>query len=289
MLLSRRSLLRGALGGGALLAAGAPGCLPGAAPRTTALVGPDGRVRIPLQRYPELAAVGGAVALELPASDAAPIPPGGILVIHRDSDDNDPFQFVATQAACPHAGCPLDYSPSDALIECPCHGSRFRAAPDPGVVQSCAGDVVHRPALQGLAVFPIVFEPVTGILTIDLLGRTAVCAPPLPPVSDGKVTLALSDFPALASPGGSVVGQPLGFPDKLVVARVDDTTAATVSAICTHMGCTVGYTAATKVLDCPCHNSEFALTGAVLLGPAPRPLKSYPTTFDGRLVVITVA
>jgi glycine/D-amino acid oxidase-like deaminating enzyme/nitrite reductase/ring-hydroxylating ferredoxin subunit len=45
-----------------------------------------------------------------------------------------------------------------------------------------------------------------------------------------------------------------------------------VSLRCTHLGCLVNFNAAERSWDCPCHGSRFDVDGAVLEGPATRPL-----------------
>jgi len=59
---------------------------------------------------------------------------------------------------------------------------------------------------------------------------------------------------------------------KVAVYRDPKGEVITISAKCTHMGCTVKWNAAEKVWDCPCHGSRYAPTGEVINGPAERAL-----------------
>jgi glycine/D-amino acid oxidase-like deaminating enzyme/nitrite reductase/ring-hydroxylating ferredoxin subunit len=59
---------------------------------------------------------------------------------------------------------------------------------------------------------------------------------------------------------------------KVAAYRDTDGTVALRSAICTHMGCAVGWNTAERTWDCPCHGSRFKPTGAVISGPAEAPL-----------------
>ena|SRR5664279_2627852 len=44
------------------------------------------------------------------------------------------------------------------------------------------------------------------------------------------------------------------------------------SAICTHLGCVVGWDAQRRQIACPCHAGFFDLNGRPVAGPPPRPL-----------------
>lgn len=106
------------------------------------------------------------------------------------------------------------------------------------------------------------------------------------------------------------LGAPLEFPDglkflpdqRLFVFREGKTFHA-VSAVCTHLGCTVRAEAlsqpaimtvagstlrVTHRFLCPCHGSKYSGDGGNLSGPAPKPLAWYQLTVspeDGELVV----
>ena len=97
--------------------------------------------------------------------------------------------------------------------------------------------------------------------------------------SAGTVLTALSDVPV-----GSAVAAKDAAGRPLLVAQPTAGKVVAFSAICTHQGCTVA-PAGTK-FQCPCHGSQYnAATGAVLQGPAPRPLTPVTVHVEGGNVV----
>ena len=73
---------------------------------------------------------------------------------------------------------------------------------------------------------------------------------------------------------------------RLFVIRQENTFHV-ISAVCTHLGCTVQWRGQSQEFACPCHGSLYRSNGSVIGGPAPRPLAWYDLVQapDGRLEV----
>ena len=114
-----------------------------------------------------------------------------------------------------------------------------------------------------------------GVVLPWLLGEGGTFSSQLE--SAGTVLATLDEVPA----GGGLV-----LADRsIVLVRGDGDEVHAFSAVCTHQGCAVS-TVADGAIDCPCHGTRFdARTGAVLTGPATRPLPAVAVTVSGSDVV----
>lgn len=76
-------------------------------------------------------------------------------------------------------------------------------------------------------------------------------------------------------------------PDRRIFVVRRQNLIKVVSAVCTHIGCTVRWVEKLNRWECPCHGSFFDDRGFVTAGPAPRPLPWYEVILapDGRLLV----
>lgn len=131
-------------------------------------------------------------------------------------------------------------------------------------------------------------------------GAAAGEAPALP--TDGRVAGSDAALQAAASPPA---GTPLGLAAEVPIGGAASFTDPAqgipafvvqpergvfraFSAVCTHAGCQVGFEQAQEQFVCPCHGAVFdAATGAVIQGPATRPLESIPLALgaNGELYV----
>lgn len=72
-----------------------------------------------------------------------------------------------------------------------------------------------------------------------------------------------------------------------VLVNTPEGTLVALSAVCTHLTCTVRFDGETGTLFCPCHNGRFDLGGNVLSGPPPRPLETYAVVVSGADVIVS--
>ncbi|MBX2923692.1 MAG: Rieske 2Fe-2S domain-containing protein [Chitinophagaceae bacterium] len=60
-----------------------------------------------------------------------------------------------------------------------------------------------------------------------------------------------------------------------------------LSLVCTHEQCTVNYDPADNDFKCPCHGSQYEITGAVKQGPAPSALTKYTISINNNILTVT--
>ncbi len=88
-------------------------------------------------------------------------------------------------------------------------------------------------------------------------------------VPRGKLLGSVTSMPDNSSAAFTIPSN--GEPGLVIHTTTGDFVA--YNAVCPHMGCTVGYSSASKIIICPCHGSEFEVSnGDVIVGPAPHGL-----------------
>ena len=73
---------------------------------------------------------------------------------------------------------------------------------------------------------------------------------------------------------------------KFYLARLDDGGFLALSRSCTHLSCTVPWVSSENKFICPCHSSEFDITGEVINPPAPRALDLYPVAIENNILKV---
>jgi cytochrome b6-f complex iron-sulfur subunit len=105
--------------------------------------------------------------------------------------------------------------------------------------------------------------------------------------ASGQAVLAFAQFPALASPGGSVVVSVPGY-FPMVVVRTAADAAVALSATCTHAFCTMSFDSSRNAVHCACHDGNFALDGSVISGPPKVPIPVYAATVAADSITVQI-
>ena len=103
---------------------------------------------------------------------------------------------------------------------------------------------------------------------------------PSGPAANFTLDLTQASNTALNTVGGYV------YSNGVIVAKVNTTTFIALAQACTHQGCTIAFNSSGNDFLCPCHGGSYDLSGNVISGPPPSPVKSYTVTQSGNILTI---
>ncbi len=90
-------------------------------------------------------------------------------------------------------------------------------------------------------------------------------------------------------PAGSVLMFKFGVAPAMLIHHADNTWVA-LTAVCTHLGCTVQYEPQMNRIHCACHGGVYdPRTGANVSGPPPKPLKLFKVAVNDTGVEVSRA
>jgi cytochrome b6-f complex iron-sulfur subunit len=88
-------------------------------------------------------------------------------------------------------------------------------------------------------------------------------------------------------PAGSTMMFTFKSHPAMLIHFADDTWVA-LTAVCTHLGCTLGYDPPDPLIICPCHGGQYdPHTGKNVGGPPPKPLTRYEVQVQPGKVTVT--
>jgi Rieske Fe-S protein len=106
-----------------------------------------------------------------------------------------------------------------------------------------------------------------------------------PPVTDLGSDEVVASKVGNLKPNGSKIFRFGSRPALLLMTAEGEYRA--LSAVCTHLSCTVQYRNDLHQVWCACHNGLYDLNGRNISGPPPRPLESYVVHVQGDEIVVS--
>jgi Rieske Fe-S protein len=123
----------------------------------------------------------------------------------------------------------------------------------------------------------------TALAACSTYGKKPEAASSSPAVTASSGTSAPGTATALAKTADVPVGSGV-IVDGTVVTQPTAGVFKGFSTVCPHRGCDVSKVE-NGTIDCPCHGSKFSLDGAVVQGPADKPLTAKAVTVQGDSIV----
>jgi Rieske Fe-S protein len=105
-------------------------------------------------------------------------------------------------------------------------------------------------------------------------------------MSEGKILITPSNYVELGEIGGAIELDISSLSERIILVRMGESSYAALSPTCTHLGCTVRKEP--SFFRCPCHGSTYTLEGAVVRGPAEKPLRRYNVEMNNQQIIIRV-
>ena len=123
------------------------------------------------------------------------------------------------------------------------------------------------------------------LLTVGFVSTAAAIAYPVarylvpPDAGEASASSVVAGKSAALKPNSGLIF-PFGTKPAIVVRTAEGELHA-LTAVCTHLECTVQFKADTAQLWCACHNGLYDLAGNVVSGPPPRGLEAFTVNLRG--------